>query len=461
MWTPDKIAALAPDASTEKRGRGLANLRDWSALGTDGQYIWGLCKGSGTNPYRTQIDTHAPAFACSCPVAFKPPCKHALGLFFLWAQQPDEFAPTVSDAQPDWVRSWIEKRAAKEAKKAAAPEKTPEAQAKSDQAKAKRWEKRLELMQSGMEELELWLTDLIRQGFANVDIFNVDFWYKIATRMVDAKLPRISSYLKETREIIIDHDQWTDILMARLGELYLLVQTFKNRDKLSESQLSELLNAVGVTIQKSEVLEENAAVTDQWLVMGVKEDTDVEGRPFRRTWLRRGSAAENALILDYTFGTQGYEQHYVVGMWLQGELTYYPAHYAQRALLANAQTIAAPVLEGVLRPFATFAALQKSYAEALSRNPWLISFPAVIANVLPSLQGKGGACLYDTNRVAIELTGFSKQFIFRLLAWSGGQPLCIFGEWNGTQFEPLSVCYEGQLLPVQEQIIPAIHTQTL
>lgn len=29
--------------------------------------VWGLCQGSGKDPYQTQIDLIGPAFRCSCP----------------------------------------------------------------------------------------------------------------------------------------------------------------------------------------------------------------------------------------------------------------------------------------------------------------------------------------------------------------------------------------------------------
>ena len=56
--------------------------------------LWGLCAGSGKNPYQTIVDLSGPAYKCSCP-SRKFPCKHALGLLLNWANGsvPEESAP--------------------------------------------------------------------------------------------------------------------------------------------------------------------------------------------------------------------------------------------------------------------------------------------------------------------------------------------------------------------------------
>ena len=95
-----------------------------------------------------------------------------MGLFFLLAQQADF---PVKDP-PNWVSDWIAKRDAKSKKETApATPKTEEERLKAQKAKEKRTQERLSLMESGVDELEQWLLDLFRQGFANVDINNSGF----------------------------------------------------------------------------------------------------------------------------------------------------------------------------------------------------------------------------------------------------------------------------------------------
>ena len=81
-WSIEAIEALAPDTSSIKAASKLKTTTKWQELAFNERIIWGLCKGSGKNPYQTQIDLQGPAFKCSCP-SRKFPCKHALALFHL------------------------------------------------------------------------------------------------------------------------------------------------------------------------------------------------------------------------------------------------------------------------------------------------------------------------------------------------------------------------------------------
>ena len=71
------------------------------------------CQGSGANPYQTQVDLQNIAFKCSCP-SHKFPCKHSLGLLFLYASQPNLFS---TGEEPAWVSEWLDKRANKAGEK--------------------------------------------------------------------------------------------------------------------------------------------------------------------------------------------------------------------------------------------------------------------------------------------------------------------------------------------------------
>src|SRR5437763_12134765 len=112
-WTSDRIIALAPDPSSAKAGRDLANPRKWVTLGLNESAIWGECQGSGSKPYQTQIDLREPAFKCSCP-SRKFPCKHALALFLLTDSQPGAFK---KNNVPQWVQEWLASRAQRAEKK--------------------------------------------------------------------------------------------------------------------------------------------------------------------------------------------------------------------------------------------------------------------------------------------------------------------------------------------------------
>jgi uncharacterized Zn finger protein len=118
----EQVAGLAPDAGSLKAGRGLASERRWSGLGQDERAVWGLCQGSGSKPYRTQVDLAGPAFRCSCP-SRKFSCKHALGLLLLVAASP---AAAPRAEPPDRVTTSLAARGRREER----------AQARAERAKA-------------------------------------------------------------------------------------------------------------------------------------------------------------------------------------------------------------------------------------------------------------------------------------------------------------------------------------
>src|SRR5512145_620984 len=122
QWHRDQIIALSPDAAAAKAAQELTTLRKWVTLGAGETALWGECRGSGAKPYQTQIDLSEPAFKCSCP-SRKFPCKHALGLFLLLADQP---AAIKSSTPPAWVIDWLhtrDERAQKQAEKKERPPK--------------------------------------------------------------------------------------------------------------------------------------------------------------------------------------------------------------------------------------------------------------------------------------------------------------------------------------------------
>lgn len=192
MWSTEQILALAPDAGSIKSGKELATPRKWSSTGANELAAWGECKGSGKEPYQTQIDLNGPAFKCSCP-SRKFPCKHALGLFLLFASQPGLFSQT---SPPIWVSEWLAKRSPrteqsskpKVAKEIDAEEKAQ----KQREAKIRRAAKRGERILEGLEDLELWLQDLVRQGLAAMQAKPHNFWEARAARLVDAQAPGLA-----------------------------------------------------------------------------------------------------------------------------------------------------------------------------------------------------------------------------------------------------------------------------
>jgi uncharacterized Zn finger protein len=445
QWTDEKIAALAPNDSTERRGRSLANSAKWNSIATNYEAIWGECKGSGSQPYIVQINLSGPKYKCSCPVR-KPPCKHVLGLFFLFAKSSAVFK---YQAPAEAVKYWLSQQSpnviSSTSKTIVPVLKTEESIEQAKVAKEKRWAQRVQLMTSGMDELELWLTDLIRQGIANTDIQKASFWNQVAAKMVDAKLPRISTYLKETHQLIQQNPNWSEIVVARLGELYLWAESFKKRNLLSAEMQEELYQSLGKIVKKADILEQHPSTKDLWFILGKKEGVDIEGRSFRKIWLQGQKTKQHALILDYAFGSMGYEQQYIVGDLLDGALVYYSKAYPQRAIFESFDS--AKIYEKIeASTHNDLNSVLTNYGKALVQNPWLFSFPVGLSKLKAFMNAKKELKIKDINDIIIPLSNVKEEIMWKILAISGGHSISLFGEWNGLHFEPLSLLTEDGIV---------------
>src|SRR5499426_7619 len=250
-WTTEQIIALAPDAGSAKAGQGLAAARKWLSLGADDQTAWGLCQGSGKDPYQAQIDLTEPAFRCSCP-SRKFPCKHGLGLFLLLAAQPAAFE---EKEPPDWVVEWMASRA-KRAKQRSEKQTKADAGEKlvDEAAQAKRAAGREAKVTAGLRELELWLRDIARGGLAAVQSQPLIFWERTASRLVDAQAPGVARLVREMTGVTASGEGWEGRLLERLSRLYLLIEGFKRGAELPEAVRTDIRSLIGWTQNQEDLL---------------------------------------------------------------------------------------------------------------------------------------------------------------------------------------------------------------
>lgn len=236
--TEEQIIQLAPDTASVKAGKGLATKAKWILLEYNNRAIWGHCQGSGKTPYQTVIDTQNIAFKCSCP-SRKFPCKHGLGLLLLYAAQPGLFK--TAD-EPDWVTTWLAKREEKaEKKEQKAKSNTPIDEA----AQAKRQAMRHQKVLNGMDDLETWMKDLLRNGLINVPERAYTLFDNMARRMVDAQAPGLANRLKAMQEINFYDESWKYNLTDQLGKLYLLIKSYRNLDSLTQEWQDEIRTQTG------------------------------------------------------------------------------------------------------------------------------------------------------------------------------------------------------------------------
>jgi len=437
IWTPDQILALAPDASSAKAGQGLAAPRKWVALGHDERSAWGECQGSANEPYQVQIEMTEPAFHCTCP-SRKFPCKHALGLFLLLANQPAAFKQTKP---PVWVTEWLAKRAERAERAEKQSQKKSRAEPMADvQAQAKRAAAREDKIAAGLQELELWLTDLMRQGLASAQAQPAKYWETMAARMIDAQAPGLARQLREMDGLASSGEGWQEKLLERLARLHLLIEGYRHIETLAPETQVDVRTLIGWTQDQDKLLSESGLL-DEWLVLGQRVE-DEERMRVQRTWLWARATNRAALVLDFAIGKQPLDVSLSPGTSLDAELVFFPSHFPLRALIKTRHGAPAP-LEG-MPGCVNVSAAMATYADALARNPWLERLPFALQDVIP-IQRESGCFVCDTQSRVLPLDPRFGEW-WSLMALSGGCPINVFGEWNGDNLLPLSVWAGGRFV---------------
>lgn len=422
--TSEQILALAPDSSSAKAGAALASANKWSGLGANGKAAWGECQGSGKLPYQARIDLEDTAFKCTCP-SRKFPCKHGLGLYLLLASDSDLFKAGDS---PAWVTQWLSSRAERaEHKQQREAPPDPEAQAKRAAARETK-------VAAGIEELALWMGDLVRMGIASLPGKPYAFWDGPAARLVDAQAPGLARMVKELGGIAATGAGWQDRFLERLGLLTLLIEGYRRGPELSEAVLADLRAAIGFTTSQEELLSQTGLM-DEWLVVG--RCVDLEDRlRVQRSWLVGKQSGQAALVLHFGAGTEPLDTSLPTGAAFRGELVFYPSAQPQRALIKSREAAARFHPAGV-----SLSHAHDRYRQALARCPWIRMYPMLVSDAVPT-RGSAGFRLRDGEDRELPLFG-PRTCLWKLVAIAGGAPTAVFGEWDGYALRPMTAWPES------------------
>jgi hypothetical protein len=443
VWSAEQVLALAPDVASAKAGKDLAGPRKWVSLGAGDDLLWGECQGSGASPYQTKIDLGEPAFHCSCP-SRKFPCKHALGLFLLWTGQP---ALYPRSDPPPWVASWLESRAKRSEQKARKEQEKQEKRAEGPdpadaEARKKREAARLSKVAAGLDDLGLWISDLVRHGLAAVQNKPAGFWEEQARRLVDAQAPGLARRLRQIEALPLSGDGWQAALLDRLARVHLAVEGRRRLDTLPADLQAELRSVIGFPVDQ-DALRTGPGLRDVWQVVGQRVEAEDRLRT-QRTWLIGRQTGRPALVLDFAHGAQPLESTLVPGTRVDADLAFFPGSPPLRALVQRRH--APPDSLDALGGHPTLEAAYASYAGALARNPWLELYPMVVEGVVPQ-QRDGSWWVRDASGFVLPLSPRFAQG-WHLLALCGGRPVVLAGEFDGAAFEPLSVFVGGRFLPL-------------
>jgi hypothetical protein len=414
QWTLQQVEGVAPSANTLKNARKLVNTT-WTNLGgADGVY-WGEVKGSGKKPYEVAVDlSAAPAYRCTCS-SRETPCKHAVALLLIQATDTPRLTVTTP---PAWINDWQAKRTSAQ-----------KAKTKPRKVNAKTLEKRRAAIMDGLEGLDGWLQDMVRNGLADVPSKPRTFYTTPAKRLQDAKAPTIARRVEELATIPHKASDWTRPFMHALGELHLMVEGFRHYDDLSAEMQADLRTAVGWYVGQNELVDADA-IRDHWQIIGATRITYDKLRE-QRLWAYGQNSGQIVLFLEFAYNKVPFTQHDQVGDVLDADVVIYPSATPQRAFVRERYGSGSPT--DALPTYATITDALNAYSAAVAKSPFIERFPMGLADVHPVLQDKTWF-LVDRDKLMLPLHDDN----LTLYALSSGHPLRVFGEWHNKQFTALT-----------------------
>jgi SWIM zinc finger len=406
-------------------------------MGSTDALLWGKCQGSGKDPYQVSVDLNGPAYRCTCP-SRKFPCKHGVALMLMWAANDGSVADVVEVAA--FAEEWAAERGDKAAKAVAKAEKVASGEVTVDPvAKAKREAKRASTIDAGLQELDRWMLDLVKQGNAAARSQPYAYWDSVAARLVDAQAPGLAERIRQLPSIASASEHWNTGLLQELGFLAAVSAGWQRRDQLDDAQVAELRRVLGWARQSEEVLA-GGLITGSWVVAG---RTQEERGPIttQRTWLWSIESQHWVLQLDTAAGGGALPVGHGVGNVIVGTAAYYPGLAPVRLLpVALEVGTTATSLPNPCSVSDATTAIADTYAA----NPWVGSIPLTLERVAPVKSD--GFHLVDDAGYSVRLSSQSKPWL--LVSLSGGAPIEVFGEWFDGGFHPLAVTFDGRVIPL-------------
>lgn len=424
MLTVEEVRALAPHAAAAQRAVSSAAPERWAERGRDARGAWGACRGGGRDPYTVAVTLDGARSRCSCP-SRQSPCRHALGLLLLLAVLPD--AVQAADP-PEAVGRWLEGPAARPGRGGAPPDPA---------ARAARVQAREDKVDAGVEELDRWLADLVRQGLASAPGRPYAYWDAMAARLVDAQAPGLAGRVRGLAGTAVSGDGWEERLLGALGRLHLAARGWRRRADLDDATRADLRAVIGWPVPTEEVLAA-PPVRDRWVVLGRRRTADDRLR-VQRVWLRGRESGRDALSLSFAGPGQDFDTSLVPVTEVDADLCFYPGSRPLRALVAVRHALAEAASD--LPATTSVAGVADALAAALAADPWSDRLPVVLAGAVPQRDG-GGWALRDGDGALLPLAG-GPDDVWPLVAAAGGGPATVAGEWSAGALTPLAVAAGG------------------
>lgn len=426
--TEDQIFSLAPDEASKKSGKDLANLSKWVTKGINEQALWGECQGSGSKPYQTQIDINNIAFKCSCP-SRKFPCKHGLGLLLLYVRSKNSFTENNS---PQWVTEWISKRTEKQERKTEQDEKPVD-----EAAQAKRKQARQQKVSDGIEELRLWIKDIVRNGILSMPDKGFVWFENMAKRMIDSQASGLANMVRALGETNFYADGWHTNFMDQLLSIYLIAEGFRNSNSIHEHIQQDIRNIIGFT-QNQEELKEQTGIIDTWLILA-KQITEVDNIVTERNWLYGTQTKQFALVLQFIVRGQGAQTTLTPGIFLQAELVFFPSATPLRAIIKKQ---IATNSSSQFDKLANWQQVAETETILSSRLPVRNERPYIVQQLKP-VQFNDQWWLQDADRNMMQLKNANRT-IWKLLSLGGGNAMDMVVIGKEHQYETVGVWHDNE-----------------
>lgn len=288
--TEELVRSLAPNPAAFSNAQKISRGGDFSGLSVtaDKTLIFGECKGSGKNPYRTSADFSAdsPLCRCTCP-SRQFPCKHGLALMLAYLSGKP-FAEAEAPEDVAAKREKLAKRAEKAGETKTAPKQNKSAAAKKLQKQAE-----------GLSLAETFVNDVLSRGVSSINRTSAAQYKTLAKQLGDFYLPEP---------------------MAIVNDIVTAAEALS-----SEPNDAEAARLVGLCVKLSSTIKKSRAYINEKLESGevLPEDSvlyEAMGGVWKLTQLKEiGLYKENARIMQLSFAVLFDSTHsaYVdTGYWL-------------------------------------------------------------------------------------------------------------------------------------------------
>ncbi len=438
-FTIPQVQSLAPKPTAYKAGEKLSLIDKWETRGCSNRVLWGSIFGSGSKPYYTQVDVQDLAYKCSCP-SRQFPCKHAIGLMLSYAKSDNE----KQEEEPEEIATWVNKRR-KKAEPKEEKELTEEEITKREKAKGKRSEDREKLVNAGVEELELWLKDLIRTGFLELPNKPSSYFTKMSARLVDAKSSGLAGWIKSLGKLDYSSQEiWFPAACSIIARVYLILKSWKNKEQLTPEWQQSIKNLIGWSQSPKELMTDvkALAVKDNWLVLGQQRES-IDEIVVQRTWLY-GLKTEQSM-LDLSFGSvfSPLENKFVAGMVLKAEVAFFSGQFPQRGIVR----MTADTLNHLPEQTTFFKDISSVYKKINSlkvQYPWLNDQSILVQNV--RLIAKGETFwISDEKGEGMKLeSSFDKQSFMKWIMLTGNARVSMSIVLKQNRILPLGVFIDNK-----------------